>query len=61
MGRVLPCPSAVMFEKGGISMAIRRMPAALFVARLLERWAAGDGYIMCATGQNPKKWSKGRY
>lgn len=39
-------------------MAIRRMPAALFVARLLERWAAGDGYIMCATGQDPKKWSK---
>ena len=39
-------------------MSIKRMPSALLVKRLKERYAAGDGYIMCATGQDPKKWSK---
>ena len=39
-------------------MSVIRMPAPLFAKRLKERLAAGDGYIMCATGQDPKKWSK---
>ena len=34
------------------------MPIDLFVKRLRERAEKKDGYIMCATGQNPKKWGK---
>lgn len=29
-----------------------------FVAWLVSRWKAGDGYIMGARGQDPKKWAK---
>ena len=39
-------------------MAIQRMPAALFVARLEEARLRGDGYIMGARGQDPRKWGK---
>lgn len=37
--------------------SIKRMPAALFAKALGEAYARGDGYIMGATGQDPKKWS----
>lgn len=37
-------------------MAIK-VSAAAFVQFLIERWKAGDGYIMGATGQNPRNWS----
>lgn len=36
----------------------KRVSAADFVAFLKERIKAKDGYIMGATGQDPKKWSK---
>ena len=35
-----------------------KLSAAAFVEFLKERLAAGDGYIMGARGQDPKKWSK---
>ena len=38
-------------------MSIKRMPTALFVEELRAAVARKDGYIMGATGQNPKKWS----
>ncbi len=38
-------------------MAIKRMPAALFAQELGEACARRDGYIMGATGQDPRKWS----
>lgn len=38
-------------------MSIKRIPTALFVEELREAVARKDGYIMGATGQNPKKWS----
>lgn len=38
-------------------MAVR-VSAAKFVDFLFQRYAARDGYIMGATGQNPKSWSK---
>jgi hypothetical protein len=31
--------------------------ALAFVQFLIERWKAGDGYIMGAKGQNPRSWS----
>ena len=34
----------------------KKISAAAFAEFLKERLAAKDGYIMCATGQNPKKW-----
>lgn len=34
------------------------MPAALLAQRCIERYKAGDGYIMGSTGQNPKKWAE---
>lgn len=37
---------------------IRRMPVADFVNGLEKAWKRGDGYIMGATGQNPKKWKE---
>lgn len=37
-------------------MAIKRMPAALFAEELGEAYARRDGYIMGATGQDPRKW-----
>lgn len=39
-------------------MAIKKMPAALFVKELEAALKRKDGYIMGATGQDPKKWSK---
>ena len=38
-------------------MAIKRMPAALFAEDLGEAYERRDGYIMGATGQDPKKWA----
>lgn len=35
---------------------IQRMPTELFVKELIAAYERKDGYIMCATGQNPKKW-----
>ena len=37
-------------------MAIRRMPAALFARQLGEALERHDGYIMGATGQDPRDW-----
>ena len=37
--------------------SIKRMPAALFAKQLGEALARKDGYIMGATGQDPRKWS----
>ena len=37
-------------------MAIRKMPAALFARQLGEALARKDGYIMGATGQDPRDW-----
>lgn len=39
-------------------MSIKRMPISLFVTELRAAHARKDGYIMGATGQNPKKWSQ---
>ena len=36
--------------------SIRKMPAALFAQELGEALARGDGYIMGATGQDPRDW-----
>lgn len=38
-------------------MAIKRMPTGLFVERLEAAERRHDGYIMCATGQDPRKWA----
>lgn len=38
-------------------MAMKKMPAALFARELGEVLARKDGYIMGATGQDPKKWA----
>lgn len=38
-------------------MAIRRMPIGQFVAQLEAALNRKDGYIMAATGQDPKKWA----
>lgn len=35
----------------------KKMPIGTFVAQLQEAVARKDGYIMGATGQNPKKWA----
>ena len=35
----------------------KKMPSTLFVSRLIERWSMKDGYIMGATGQDPRKWA----
>ena len=37
-------------------MAIEKMPIALFVKQLGEAFERGDGYIMGATEQNPRRW-----
>lgn len=37
---------------------IKRMPVGQFVDGLEKAWKRGDGYIMGATGQNPKKWKE---
>ena len=37
-------------------MAIKKMPIGLFVQQIGEAYERGDGYIMGATGQNPRKW-----
>ena len=39
-------------------MATKKMPIGQFVSKLEAALNRKDGYIMCATGQNPKKWSK---
>ena len=39
-------------------MAIRKMPVALFVQQLAAALERGDGYIMGASGQNPRRWKK---
>lgn len=39
-------------------MAIKRMPIDLFMTEVEAAYKRGDGYIMGAKGQNPKKWSK---
>ncbi len=39
-------------------MAIKRMPIRQFVEQLIAAEARGDGYIMGATGQDPRKWEK---
>ena len=36
-------------------MATKKMPIGLFVKGIGEAYARGDGYIMGATGQDPKK------
>ena len=38
-------------------MAIRRMPADVFARELGEALARKDGYIMGATGQDPRGWA----
>lgn len=38
-------------------MAIKRMPIQLFLDELKAAWLRKDGYIMGATGQDPKQWS----
>lgn len=38
-------------------MAIKKMPIGQFVAALKAAYDRKDGYIMGATGQNPKKWA----
>ena len=38
-------------------MATRKMPATLFAEQLGEALARKDGYIMGATGQDPRKWA----
>ena len=38
-------------------MAIKRMPAELFARQLGEALQRHDGYIMGATGQDPKQWA----
>lgn len=42
-------------------MAIKRMPIGQFVAQLEAALNRKDGYIMGATGQDPKKWSTGSW
>lgn len=37
-------------------MATKKMPIALFVQQLGEAYDRRDGYIMGATGQNPRNW-----
>ena len=37
-------------------MASRKMPIGLFVKEIGEAFERGDGYIMGATGQNPRRW-----
>ena len=37
-------------------MANKKMPIGLFVQGIGEAYERGDGYIMGATGQNPRKW-----
>ena len=37
-------------------MAVKQMPIELFVKGLGEAFDRGDGYIMGATGQNPRRW-----
>lgn len=39
-------------------MAIKKMPIASFVDGLYQAYKRKDGYVMGATGQNPKKWAK---
>ena len=39
-------------------MAIKKMPIGLFVQQLAEALRRKDGYIMGATGQNPRRWKK---
>lgn len=39
-------------------MSIKRMPVKLFVEQLGAAYARSDGYIMGATGQNPRRWKK---
>lgn len=39
-------------------MARNRMPIAQFVAQLAAALARGDGYIMGARGQDPRKWAE---
>ena len=39
-------------------MANVRMPISSFVQQIGEAWERGDGYIMGATGQNPRRWKK---
>lgn len=36
---------------------MKLMPVNLFVEQLVAAYERKDGYIMCATGQNPKKWA----
>ena len=38
-------------------MAIKRMPSLKFTTELRAALDRKDGYIMCATGQNPRKWA----
>ena len=40
---------------------ILRMPIPDFVAQLAAALARGDGYIMGATGQDPRKWATGSW
>jgi hypothetical protein len=35
----------------------KKMPIGQFVSELYAAYKRKDGYIMCATGQNPKKWA----
>lgn len=39
-------------------MAIKRVPISRFMAEVRAAYKRKDGYIMGATGQNPRKWSK---
>lgn len=36
----------------------KKMPIGLFVQQIGEAWERKDGYIMGATGQNPRNWKK---
>lgn len=42
-------------------MSIKRMPIGDFVKNLYAAYKRKDGYIMGATGQDPKKWSAGSW
>ena len=39
-------------------MATKRMPIGQFMAEVRAARKRGDGYIMGAKGQTPKKWSR---
>ena len=45
-------------RREGKRMSDQKMPIERFVGQLGDAYARGDGYIMGATGQNPRRWKK---